>query len=259
MATIDVLLDGWNIRSDVGSVGWCSVVLITGRKQILVDAGHVGRRTALLQALQQRGLTPEDIDITVMTHAHWDHSQNYDLFYHAPALIHRRELKYAHKPHPNDWATPKWSGAMIDHHPHIQEVDEGYEIEPGIRIIHTPGHSPGSMAVLVETDQGLCAVSGDVIHYGEVALTRVSPIIFWSEKDSRKSIERVTEAAELIYPGHDRPFRMVNDKSALEYLTPAQIAISGVTPEMEGVTFDLNPRVPFVMPGIEEQLASDLD
>ncbi len=259
MATIDVLLDGWNLRSNVGSVGWCSIALVTGQKRILVDAGHVGRRTALLDALKQRGLTSEDIDVTVMTHAHWDHSQNYDLFYHAPALIHRWELKYAHKPHPNDWATPQWTGAMIDDHPRAQEVEEGYEIEPGISVIHTPGHSPGSMGLLVETGDGLCAVTGDAIHYGEVALSGISPIVFWNEEDSRKSIKRVLDTADIVYPGHDRPFRMVKEGRELEYLSPpVELAVSGITPDMEGVSFNMDPRAPFVMPGIEDQTVESL-
>ncbi len=106
MATLDVLLHGLNFRSDVGLIGFCSIVLITGQKRILVDVGHVGRRTVLEEALSRRGLTPADIDVTVMTHAHWDHNQNFDLFYNAPVLIHGVERKYAHKPHRNDWATP---------------------------------------------------------------------------------------------------------------------------------------------------------
>ena len=256
MPTVDVLLHGMNLRTDVGTVGFCSVVLITGQKRILVDAGHVGRRVPLLNALSQRGLTAADIDITVMSHAHWDHSQNYDLFYHAPMLIHRLERKYAHKPHNNDWATPKWTGAMVDRHPTVQEVDEGYEIEPGISIIHAPGHSPGSMAIMVETDQGLCAVTGDVIHFGSVALTKVNPIIFWNENDARKSIERVLEKADTIYPGHDRPFRLA--KGEVEYLTPLQITINGVTPETPGASFTSNPLIPYVMPGIEEQSTATL-
>ena len=88
MPKVDILLQGVPIRTDVGVVGFCSVVLIEGEKRTLVDVGHVGRRTALVEALRERGLTPEDIDLTVMSHAHWDHSQNYDLFQHAPMILH---------------------------------------------------------------------------------------------------------------------------------------------------------------------------
>ena len=45
----------------------------------------------------------------------------------------------------------------------------------------------------------------------------------------------------------------------MEYLFLTQIAVSCVTPDMGGVSFDLSPRKPFVMPGIEEQIASDVD
>jgi glyoxylase-like metal-dependent hydrolase (beta-lactamase superfamily II) len=257
-ASVDVLLNGLNFRSDQGTFGFCSITLITaGDKRILVDPGHVGRRVHLLEALQKRGLTPQDIDVTVMTHAHWDHNQNFDLFYHAPVLVHRLEMKYAHHPHHNDWATPQWTGAMIDHIPNIVEVDEGYQIDPGIGIIHAPGHSPGSMGVTVETDQGLAVVAGDIIHFGGVALSKVSPIIFWSEDQARKSIERVTELAEIIYPGHDRPFRLAG--GGVEYMTGQDIILSGLTPDMEGVVFDNPPRPQYVMPGIEEQTLASLE
>jgi glyoxylase-like metal-dependent hydrolase (beta-lactamase superfamily II) len=256
MPRIEVLLHGYSLRTDVGTPGFCSVVLVEGRKRTLVDVGHVGRRTFLQAALAGRGLTPADIDVTVMTHAHWDHNQNFDLFPNAPLLIHRWERKYARRPHRNDWATPQWTGAMIDFQPHVQEVEEGYEIEPGVWIMHTPGHSPGSMAVMVETESGLCAVTGDVLHYAGVALSRVNPLVFWSEKDARRSIDRILETAETVYPGHDRPFRLVKGK--IEYLAPFHLTISGIDPKDPGLKFDPSPRVPWVMPGIEEQTVASL-
>ncbi len=251
MPEIDVLLQGSPLRTDAGIVGFCSVVLLTGEKRILVDVGHVGRRTALENALHSRGLTPEDIDLTVMTHAHWDHSQNYDLFQHAPMLVHPLERKYAHKPHRNDWATPAWSGAMIEFQPRVTEVEEGHIIEPGITLTHTPGHSPGSLSVMVETPQGLCAITGDVLHYSTVALTRKNPLVFWNEADATRSINRIVEQAEIIYPGHDRPFHLVNGE--IEYLAEEKMTLSGLNPEDPNISFDFSPRPVWVMPGIADQ------
>ena len=256
MPTIDVLLHGYGFRTNVGIPGFCSIVLVQGQKRTLVDVGHVGRRTFLEAALQERGLTPADIDVTVMSHAHWDHNQNYDLFEHAPLLIHPWERKYAKRPHRNDWATPQWTGAMIEHQPIIQEVEEGYGIEPGVRIIHTPGHSPGSITVLVETDGGLCAITGDVLHYSSVALTRRNPLVFWNEKDATHSIERIMESAEIIYPGHDQPFRMVQGK--VEYVMPLKLTIAGLQPDTPGVSYDSTPRPAWVMPGVEAQTVESL-
>ena len=145
---------------------------------------------------------------------------------------------------------------MIEHHPIIQEVDEGYEIEPGVRIIHTPGHSPGSISVMVETDDGLCAVTGDVLHYSNVALTRKNPLVFWNERDATRSIDRIVETADLIYPGHDRPFRVVN--GAIEYLSSVKMTITGVNPDDPDISFDNSPRPVWVMPGVEEQTVESL-
>ena len=251
MPKLDVLLHGSPLRTDVGIVGFCSVILIEGQKRILVDVGHVGRRSALLNALAQRGLTPEDIDITVMTHAHWDHGQNFDLFQHAPMLIHPWERRYAHHPHRNDWATPAWSGAMIEFQPQVVEVEEGYQLEPGVTVLHTPGHSPGSVSLLVETDDGQCAITGDVLHYATVALTGQNPLVFWNEADARRSITRLVAASDLIYPGHDRPFRLVQGE--IEYLAQPRMTVAGLDPNDPSITFDHSPRAIWIMPGIEEQ------
>lgn len=256
MPEISVLLHGSPLRTDVGVVGFCSVLLIEGEKRILVDVGHVGRRTALEAALAARGLTPEDIDLTVMSHAHWDHSQNYDLFQHAPMLVHPLERKYAHKPHRNDWATPAWSGAMIEFQSKVEEVEEGHSIEPGVTIMHTPGHSPGSISVLVETPRGQCAITGDVLHYSAVALTRRNPLVFWDEQAATQSIDRIVEQADLIYPGHDRPFRIVNGE--IEYVERAPLTVSGLDLNDPDLTIDNPTRPVWIMPGIEEQTLARL-
>ena len=256
MPKVEVLLHGDPFRTDMGTPGFCSVVLVEGTKRTIVDTGHVGRRSFLQTALQERGLTPADIDVTVMSHAHWDHAQNFDMFDDATMLIHQWERKYAGRPHRNDWATPRWTGAMIDFLSKVEAVEDGYEIEPGVWVMHTPGHSPGSIAVMVETDDGLVAVTGDVLHYGSVALSRVNPLVFWNPDEARRSIDRILETADAIYPGHDRPFRVVS--GSIEYLAPRQITLSGIDPNDPGVRFDPSPRVPYVMPGIEEQTVQSL-
>ena len=252
MPSVEVLLHGQSLRTDSGSVGFCSTLLIRGQKLTVVDTGHVGRRQPLLSALEAAGLEPADIDVAVMTHAHWDHAQNYDLFDNATTLIHEWELKYARNPHPNDWATPRWTSAMLDYLDNVEAVEEGYEIEPGVRIMHTPGHSPGSMGVLVETGEGTLAITGDSIHSAAVAVSRVALLVFWNEADARRSIDRVLESAEVIYPGHGRPFRMLKDGTP-EFLAPQQLTLMGLDLEEPGVVVDPSPRAPWVMPGIEEQ------
>ena len=258
MPTVETLLHGNTLASDVGTMGFCAITLIrTDDKLILVDSGHVGRRRFLINELAARGLKPSDIDLTVVTHAHWDHAQNFDLF-EAPLLIHTHELKYARKPHENDWATPRWTAAMLEFETRVQQVDEGYEIAPGVRVMHTPGHSAGTMAVIVDTDAGPVAVTGDGIQSAQVAMSGKNPLIFWSEKDAEKSIQRVLETTGSVYPGHDNPFRMLKD-GGFEYLEPKKLNISGLDLEEPGVNVDPTPHSQIVMPGIETQRLERLD
>ncbi len=104
---IETLLPGVSFGTDSGTPAFCSVLLIEGEKRALVDAAHVGRRTSLEAKLLERGLSPDDIDIVILTHAHWDHVQNIDLFRNAQILVHPDERRYSHHPHRNDWATPQ--------------------------------------------------------------------------------------------------------------------------------------------------------
>ena len=256
MPKIDVLLHGFRFNTDAGIPGFCSVLLIEGKKRTLVDVGHVGRRVVLENALKERGLTAADIDMVVMSHAHWDHNQNFDLFEHAPLLMHPWERKYAQHPHKNDWSTPKWTGAMIERHPTIVEVEEGYEIEPGVRVIHTPGHSPGSVCIVVDTDEGRCVLTEDVLLFAGQALTRTHPVVFWNEQQAIKSINRVLDEADIIYPGHDQPFRVVKGK--IEYLEPMRLTITGISKEEPGLVFGEATSSIYIMPGIEEQTVESL-
>lgn len=258
MPTVDVLLHGYRFGTDSGIPGFCSIILVTGEKRTLVDVGHVGRRTAMLAALERRGLTPADIDVAVMSHAHWDHNQNFDLFEHAPLLIHPWERRYAQHPHRNDWSTPRWTGAMVETHPRLTEVDEGYEIEPGVRVIHTPGHSPGSICLAVDTEEGRCILTADVVLNAMQATTRKHPIVFWNERQADKSIARVLDEADIVYPGHDQPFRLVDGE--VRYEEPMQLTITGVSPDEPGLTFAPPGGAPsvWIMPGIEDQTVESL-
>jgi len=252
MPKVEVLLDGYGLGTDAGIIGFCAVVLIEGEKRVLFDPAHVGRRALLLQRLSERGLSPADVDLQVLSHAHWDHVQNCDLFDGAPLLIHPNERRYAHKPHANDWATPKWTGTVLEMMK-LKEVGEGYEVMPGCRVIELPGHSAGSIGLEVETDEGRCLVVGDALPNARAALTGNISYIFWDEAQAIASAKRVATSGATIYPGHDRPFKLEDGRP--QYRSDFRLIVTGVGPETAGASFVASPppAPSWVMPGIEGQ------
>ncbi|MFB8775743.1 MBL fold metallo-hydrolase [Streptomyces broussonetiae] len=260
MPTVDILLPGFAIDTDQGYPAFCGVFLVrgaddTGRpRNILVDAAHVGRRPFLWDALAAHGLTADDIDTVVLTHAHWDHVQNIDLFPAATLVLHADERRYAHAPHANDWATPAWTGLLLEQL-RVREVVDGEEIVPGVAVIALPGHSPGSIGVTVATAAGTATITGDALHFAYVARTRRNPLVFWDADAATRSIERVLAVSDVIYPGHDRPFRLTAD-GGIDYLADFALTLTGLRPDTEGLTFaDDSARPVWVMPGTGEQRA----
>jgi glyoxylase-like metal-dependent hydrolase (beta-lactamase superfamily II) len=252
MPKIDILMEGYSIGTDVGIIGFCSVLLIEGERRVLFDSAHVGRRTYLQAQLESRGIQPSDIDFQVLSHAHWDHIQNCDVFDQAPLIVHPNERKYAQHPHRNDWATPRWTGAVLETM-NIIEAGDGYEVMPGCRVIELIGHTPGSIGLEVETDDGKCIIAGDALHNGRVALRGQNPLVFWNAEQADAAIKRCVQSGALVYPGHDRPFRIKNGE--LDYLTDFKVTINGVAPDTPGASFVGTPSFieQWIMPGIEQQ------
>ncbi len=203
-AEVEVVLEGAAIRSAQGSTGFCGVYLVGGR--ILYDCGHAGRRRALLAALADRGLTPADIEVLVLSHGHWDHVQNADLFTRSRVLLHPRELAYLREPPAGDPVTPPWTAAVLAGL-RVGEAVEGDELGPGVRVVELFGHTPGSIGLAVETDGGTAVLTGDAVPTAEAFATGRAVNVFFDAALADASVARVARTADVVYPGHGLPFR----------------------------------------------------
>lgn len=112
------------------------------------------------EGLADHGLEPEDVDAVVLTHLHYDHACNNDLFPDAEFLVQREEFEAAHDP------LPTMERVYFDEH--LEELadldvtflDGGYRLREGIELLPAPGHTAGMQAVVVETTEGpLCIIS----------------------------------------------------------------------------------------------------
>ena len=161
MTDLDVLTYGFSFVTDQGNLGWSTISLLkAGRRNIVIDTGPASRRPLLYRALRERGLDFEDIDTVVLTHLHWDHCQNIDLFRNARIAVHPKELDYARNPNPKDisaaWYVADMLGKMK-----VDPVSEGDEIVDGVSILDTPGHTKGHIGVVVEAGRERVLVAGD--------------------------------------------------------------------------------------------------
>jgi N-acyl homoserine lactone hydrolase len=258
--TVEVLLQGYSLDTNVGLAGFCTVTLVEGvdangeHKRLLFDPAHVGRRVVLYDALARRGLGPRDIDAVVLSHSHWDHIQNIDVFSHAPILIHPYERRYSLEPHVNDWATPAWTGAILERQK-LAEISEGDQLLQGVRVMDMPGHTPGGIGLAVETADGLTVITGDALHHAKLVAIGENPLVFWDRKAAADSIARIVEVADVIVPGHDRAFRVAENKK-IEYVEDFQLSLYNVADGLDDLDWMEVKPSQYIMPGVEEQKAA---
>jgi N-acyl homoserine lactone hydrolase len=206
---ISVLLFGYALSSAQGSAGFCGIYLIrSGAEVILFDAGHAGRRKALLKSLAGQGLSPDDVTTVVVSHAHYDHVQNVDLFPRAALWLHPAELA---EPEAGDLARPPWTHLLLRGR-EIRPAGDGTELAPGVRVLHLPGHTAGSVGLLAETGAGTAACTGDALSSAAALRAGVATVVRGDPAVARDSVRRVAALADLVYPGHDAPFRVCDGR-----------------------------------------------
>jgi glyoxylase-like metal-dependent hydrolase (beta-lactamase superfamily II) len=184
---IYLLKPGSILRDQGGNIldARSSVTLIESeRGMIIVDSGQEGDGEEILKALADLGLEGSDIDIIVNTHSHPDHCANNRLFSQAMRI------------YPND----------------------GELIAPGVRALATPGHSPDSISVVVDATiqqgDGMAPTSRRVVIAGDALPTlgnihkRVPPAVHYDRALAVASMNRIVEMADIVIPGHDRPFSL---------------------------------------------------
>ena len=246
MPEIEVLTQGMGISSNETRLSLCAVTLIRGEHNTLVDVGYQGRRILLVERLAERGLALTDVDRVVLTHGHWDHTLNALMFPNAEIIMSADEYEYVQHISPLDPATPLYTPDMLGRAKHVTTVRDGDELESGVRVMMVPGHSPGSLAVLVETADGVAGMVGDALPSMNAAKADVPTAgqVFFDEEIAEQSARRILDACTVVYPGHDRAFRQ--HAGGFQYIEPQSITFGNLPRDEHGkiaVTLDETPGV----------------
>ncbi len=234
-----ILLPGIPVTSTRGALGWCSVTLLRSSGRVmLVDTGSYGDRALLLGRLQEEAIAPEDVDDVFLTHFHYDHVLNFDLFKNAVFHLSATEISYVTNngyKSANDPYIPAVIYPLLA--PQVKPFSGEVEIWPGLRTLPLPGHTPGMTGLLLEQDRVL--IAGDGIKNAWEFLQQQAPPAFADGKEALRSYSRAADVARIIVPGHDNPFRLPIAET-VDYLDSFELSMTfSGDPGAEPQTFSL--------------------
>lgn len=201
---------------------------IKGEKTILIDTGVPGSADNILKELRKHQIENSDISLIVLTHSHSDHSGSakaLKTLLDVPILIHKAEAKDLElgrkRPYfPTGLAGKLWKNsppAVAGFDPVAPDIiveDEMDLAQFGVaaKVIYTPGHTPGSVSVVVENN---IVIAGDLLAGGVIIggiANHSRPMLPPFQEDiptTRKSVQKVLDLQpKTIHVCHGGPLHV---------------------------------------------------
>lgn len=190
-----------------------NVYLITGAVPTLIDCGSRDAFPSLARNLSRVGLEPSDIAQVIATHGHYDHIQGL----HAlramnptvPLRIHENDLAMIQG---HDAYRTAASVYHREFEPipaaHLHALRDGQIVPAGdtsLTVLHTPGHTPGSICLLGKIDGTKVLFSGDTI-FGAMNGLQGADLAIWTQAITRwkASLDRLAGIDfDVFLPGHE--------------------------------------------------------
>jgi N-acyl homoserine lactone hydrolase len=217
-----VKLDKGKKDSEIDIPAWTTLVQGNG-KNILIDSGicnpHFGNMIftckrgeydTLENALKKAAnICPEDIDIVIFTHLHWDHiGDSLRPFKNAEFIVQEKQWDFMLSCK-DEQEVFYHTSRLICQDPKIDKtrwhlVNGEYELLSGIKLIPTPGHTPGHQCILIETenDKNLM-VLGDAANTKYNVESKVLSGVINNPDEYIKSLELIESLADCILGGHE--------------------------------------------------------
>lgn len=213
--------------------------LIQDIKTIVVDTGKPGSVPKILAALQKHHIPKENISMILLTHSHLDHAGSaaeLQEVLQVPIAIHRLEKEYVENGLRLPLTPKDWFGKLFLSSPITKEeikkfkvdivLEGGEELAPyGVngRVIFTPGHTPGSVSIMLANGEMLAgdAVSGGILLGGIInSDVPMWPIFHSDTPHSIESLEKIINLAPTrLHVGHGGPL----DLRSIEKFVQSQV------------------------------------
>jgi len=159
------------------------------------------------------GIASESVKSVIISHLHYDHCGNYDLFPQARYHLQDREMAYA--------TGRCMCNGMLRHPFSVEHVtlmvrhvygdrvtfhSGSGEVAPGVTLHRVGGHSDGLQVVRVETARGPVVLASDAAHYyGNLHRRSPFPIVYnvGDMAQGWEIVERLAGDPDRVIPGHD--------------------------------------------------------
>jgi N-acyl homoserine lactone hydrolase len=164
------------------------------------------------RALEPLGIDERDVVAIINSHLHFDHCGQNEVFHrrNVPIYTQATEIDAAQAV---GYTVPKW--AFIPE-PSVRRVRGDERVTDGVRIIETPGHTPGHQSVVVETTDGPVIIAGQCAYKtDEVVQRRVAP----DNMHDDSFLDAGQQSLERLLSLHPRQIVVAHD--ARPWLAPA--------------------------------------
>lgn len=196
--------------------------VVGGGKTFVVDTGF-GREQAekrkreLIRSpadgLKALGIDPARVEDVIITHMHYDHAGNLDLFPNATFHIQDREMAYCtgrcmcHAELRSAFE-PGDVGGMVRRifAGRVRFHDGAAELAPGLSVHYIGGHTMGLQSLRVMTRRGWVVLASDAAHlYAHIEQSRAFPIVYnvADMLEGHRTLKRLASSPRHIIPGHD--------------------------------------------------------
>jgi glyoxylase-like metal-dependent hydrolase (beta-lactamase superfamily II) len=154
---------------------------------VLIDAGAGGIKQwggLLLHNLALAGVSPEDVDTILLTHAHPDHvggllnATGERVFPNAELVVHRSEWDFwrddAHLSRASERARGNFqiARAVFERYHQQLRTFDSEEVLPGVQAMPLPGHTQGHTGYLLTSAAQNLLVWGDIVHFPHIQIQR---------------------------------------------------------------------------------------
>ena len=165
------------------------------------------------EGLAALGIPPDSVRDVIVTHLHYDHSGNHDLFPRARYHLQDAEMAYStgrcmchaqmRIPFETDdvaaMVRKVFAGRVVFHDGHEQ-------LAPGLTVHHIGGHSKGLQCVRVKTARGHVVLASDASHlYAHLHEGRVFPVTYNVAEtlEGYGTLRKLADSPDHVVPGHD--------------------------------------------------------